>query len=109
MRNIMSLNIPVDFLTKVFLSHLHTDHWGDLDSLWAGGWTGGRTKELEIWGPNGSREDMGTAYAIDGFMRAYNWDYVTRAVKVSSVPGSINVHEFDFKGINQVVYEGNGS
>jgi ribonuclease Z len=24
--------IPLDFLTKVFLSHLHTDHWGDLPS-----------------------------------------------------------------------------
>ena len=108
MRNVMSLNIPADFLTKIFISHLHTDHWGDLDSIWAGGWTGGRTKALEVWGPNGSREDMGTKYAIDGFMRAYNWDYVTRAVKVSSVPGEIKVHEFDFKEINGVVYEENG-
>ena len=37
MRNIASLMIPYEYLTKVFLSHLHTDHWGDLDSLWAGG------------------------------------------------------------------------
>ena len=108
MRNIMSLNIPADFLTKIFISHLHTDHWGDLDNIWAGGWTGGRTKALEVWAPNGSREDMGTKYAIDGFMRAYNWDYVTRAVKVSSVPGEIKVYEFDFKQINGVVYEENG-
>ena len=42
MRNIASLMIPYEYLTKVFLSHLHTDHWGDLDSLWAGGWTAGR-------------------------------------------------------------------
>ena len=27
MRNVMSLNIPADFLTKIFISHLHTDHW----------------------------------------------------------------------------------
>ena len=108
MRNIMSLGIPADFLTKIFLSHLHTDHWGDLNGMWAGGWTGGRTKPLEVWGPSGAREDMGTAYAIDGFMRAFNWDYVTRAVKVASVPGQIIAHEFDFKGINAVVYEENG-
>ncbi len=68
MANIMSLNIPADFLRKIFVSHLHTDHFGDLDNIWAGGWTGGRTGPLEVWGPSGAREDMGTAYAIDGFM-----------------------------------------
>ncbi len=107
MRNIMSLNIPADYLTKIFLSHLHTDHWGDLNGIWAGGWTGGRTGPLEIWGPSGAREDMGTKYAVENFMRAFNWDYVTRAVKVSSVPGTIIAHEFDFKGINEVVYDSN--
>ena len=108
MRNVMALNIPADFLTKIFLSHLHTDHWADLPGLWAGGWTGGRTRPLEVWGPSGAREDMGTKYAIEHFMRTYNWDYVTRAVKVSSVPGSIMVHEFDYRGINEVIYEENG-
>ncbi|MHC4992549.1 MAG: MBL fold metallo-hydrolase, partial [Planctomycetota bacterium] len=108
MANIMSLNIPADYLRKIFLSHLHTDHWGDLDNIWAGGWTGGRTGPLEVWGPSGSREDMGTAWAIDGFMKAYNWDYVTRAVKINSVPGSITVHEFDYRGINEVIYSDNG-
>ncbi len=35
MANVMSLMIPANYLTKVFLSHLHTDHVGDLASLWA--------------------------------------------------------------------------
>jgi ribonuclease Z len=100
--------IPMDFLTKVFLSHLHTDHWGDLAGLWAGGWTAGRTGPLEVWGPSGARPDMGTKHAIDHFMQTYNWDYMTRAAMISPIPGSINVHEFDYKGLNQVVYEGNG-
>ena len=72
MRNVNSLMIPSEFLTKVFISHLHTDHWGDLASLWAGGWTAGRPVPLEVWGPSGRTEDMGTAYAVDGFLRAYN-------------------------------------
>ena len=41
MANAAALMIPYDFLDKVFLSHLHTDHWGDLDALWAGGVDGG--------------------------------------------------------------------
>ncbi len=70
MRNINALMIPAEYLTKVFLSHLHTDHWADLNALWAGGWTAGRPVPLEVWGPSGQTPEMGTAYAIDGFMRA---------------------------------------
>ena len=108
MRNIASLMIPYEYLTKIFLSHLHTDHWGDLDSLWAGGWTAGRPVPLEIWGPAGQTADMGTAYAIGHFLKANNWDKKTREFSITPVAGQITVHEFDYKGINQVVYQANG-
>ena len=106
--NIESLMIPADFLTKVFITHLHTDHWGDLASLWAGGWTRGRTTPLEVWAPKGAREDMGTKYAVEHLLKAYNWDYMTRAVTINPVPGQITVHEFDYKGLNEVVYQEKG-
>ena len=108
MANIASMMIPMDFLTKVFISHLHTDHWGDLAGLWAGGWTAGRTVPLEVWGPSGARPDMGTKHAIEHFMQTYNWDYMTRAAKISPVPGTITVHEFDYKGENKIIYQENG-
>jgi ribonuclease Z len=108
MRNIAALMIPYEYLTKIFLSHLHTDHWGDLDSLWAGGWTAGRPVPLEIWGPKGATENMGTAYAIDHFLKANNWDKTTREFLITPIPGQITVHEFDYKGINEVVYQENG-
>lgn len=100
MRNIQSLSIPADYLTKIFISHLHTDHFGDLAGLWAGGWTGGRTKPLEVWGPSGASEEMGTNYAMEHFMKCYNWDYRTRAAKINSVPGQITAHEFAWDSIN---------
>ncbi len=108
MPNIAALMIPYDFLDKVFLSHLHTDHWGDLSGLWAGGWTAGRTGPLRVWGPSGATPEMGTAYAIDGFRKAYNWDAQTRNFRINPGPGKIKVVEFDYKGENQVVYEKNG-
>jgi len=108
MRNINALMIPPEYLTKVFLSHLHTDHWGDLDGLWAGGWTAGRPVPLEIWGPSGQRPDMGTAYAIEHFLKAFNWDKVTREFKITPVPGQIKVHEFNYKAENKVIYDKNG-
>ncbi|MEK6239192.1 MAG: hypothetical protein N2C14_31120, partial [Planctomycetales bacterium] len=41
-------------------------------------------------------------------LNAYNWDYMTRAVTINPTPGEIKVHEFDYKGVNQVVYEEQG-
>ena len=31
MANVAALMIPYDFLDKVFLTHLHTDHWGQVN------------------------------------------------------------------------------
>jgi len=108
MGNTASLMIPYDYLDKVFLSHLHTDHWGDLATLWAGGWTAGRTKPLRVWGPSGQTKEMGTEYAVENFLKAYNWDYQTRKGALADAPGRIEVTEFDYKGMNQIVYQENG-
>jgi len=108
MANLASLMIPYQYLDKLFLTHLHTDHMGDLDSLWAGGWTAGRPNALRVWGPSGAREDMGTEYSMENFLRHANWDYMTRAVNISPAPGGIETTEFDYKGVNQVVYQENG-
>ncbi len=108
MTNVAALMIPYDFLDKVFLTHLHTDHWGDLATLWAGGWTAGRTKPLQVWGPAGATPEMGTAYAVEHFLKANNWDATTRNFVLSADPGKITVNEFDYKAVNGVVYEKNG-
>ncbi len=108
MANIAALMIPYDFLDKVFLSHLHTDHWGDMAGLWAGGWTAGRTGPLKIWGPSGATTEMGTAYAVEHFLKTYNWDAQTRNFRINPNPGKITVKEFDYKGENVVVYQENG-
>ena len=108
MANLAALMIPYQYLSKLFLTHLHTDHMGDIGSLWAGGWTAGRPNGLRVWGPSGARPDMGTQYAMDNFLKHANWDYKTRAVMISPVPGGIETTEFDYKGINEVVYQEDG-
>jgi ribonuclease Z len=108
MANIASLMIPYDFLDKVFLSHLHTDHWGAFDALWAGGWTAGGAEALKLGGPSGAIPEMGTKAAIEGFMKAFRWDYITRLQKMLPKAGKIEVTEFDYNGENQVVYQENG-
>ena len=108
MVNVASYMIPYDFLDKVFLTHLHTDHWGDLATLWAGGWTAGRTSSLKIWGPSGATEEMGTKYAVENFLRTFNWDLQTRNFKLSAAPGKIDVTEIDYRGENKVIYDVDG-
>ena len=108
MANIASLMIPYQYLDKIFLSHLHTDHMGDLMGLWAGGWTSGRPGPLRIWGPSGATPEMGTKYSMEHFLKFVNWDKTTREAKASTIPGQISVEEFDFKKPNQIVYQENG-
>ena len=73
-----------------------------------GGWTAGRPVPLQVWGPSGQTPEMGTKYAIEHFLKAFNWDYQTRAFKINPTPGEIKVHEFDYKAVNKVIYDENG-
>ena len=108
MANIASLMIPYQYLDKVFLSHLHTDHMGDILGLWAGGWTAGRPNALRVWGPSGATPEMGTKYAMEHFLKFVNWDKVTREFKVTPEPGQVETIEFDFRKEDQIVYQENG-
>ncbi len=108
MANIASLMIPYQYLDKVFLSHLHTDHMGDILGLWAGGWTSGRPNALRVWGPSGQTPEMGTKYAMENFLKFVNWDKTTREFKISPIPGQIETTEFDYKIPDQIVYQENG-
>ena len=71
---IAALQIPYNFLDKVFLGHLHTDHFGDLASLFVGGALAGRQKPLRIWGPSGDKPELGTKYAVERMREMVTWD-----------------------------------
>lgn len=103
-----ALQIPYDYLNKVFLGHLHADHMGDLPALWVGGTINNRTVPLEIWGPTGLTEEYGTKYAIEGLKQFYNWDIATRRGAFVASGQELVVHEFDYREVNQVIYEENG-
>jgi ribonuclease Z len=60
-----ALSIPMDYLDKVFIGHLHSDHFGDLGDLWVGGVIGNRQRPLRIWGPSSSKPELGTKYAVE--------------------------------------------
>ena len=104
---ISSLQIPYDYLDKVFIGHLHADHFGSLAELFIGGGLMGRHKPLRIWGPSGQVPELGTAYAIQKMEEMYTWDLAGRAGN-SDVRGYVTeVTEFDYKETNEVIYQEN--
>lgn len=105
---ISSLQIPYDYLDKVFIGHLHADHFGSLAELFIGGALMGRQKPLRIWGPSGQIPELGTAYAIKKMEEMYTWDLAGRVGLVDFRGYELEVTEFDYTAENAVIYEDNG-
>jgi len=106
--NLGSLEIPYDFLNKLFISHLHTDHMGDLIELYVGGVVAGRIGPLNVWGPTGSEPRLGTKYSMENMKKHVEWDLEGRIGRLPASGFELKVHEFNFKAENHIVYEENG-
>jgi ribonuclease Z len=105
---IAALQIPYNYLDKVFLSHLHTDHFGDLDALFVGGALAGRQRPLRVWGPSGETPERGTKYALEHLRKALTWDLDGRQGLTDPRGYHFDVTEFDYMGVNAIVYQENG-
>jgi ribonuclease Z len=105
-----ALGIPLDYMTKIFISHQHADHMGDLPTLWIYGMQNGRSKPLDIWGPGGGGmpESWGTKAAMDGILKFYNWMLETSKGGLDTRSLAMTVHEFDWSKKNNVIYDENG-
>ncbi len=68
-RRMEALDLPVDQLTAVFLTHYHADHFADLGEVIDRSWILGRRHTLPIHGPAGIKA------IVDGFHQAYALEY----------------------------------
>ena len=93
--------LPAD-VTRVFLTHLHSDHVISLPELYLYPWASqGRTKPFEVWGPEGTRAMMGH------LEKAFAFDIRIRRDVDEKFPGSgIKVVATDVR--EGVVYQANG-
>ena len=106
--NIVALGIPYDYLDKIFLSHLHTDHFGDLASFYVGSWLMNRQVPLNVYGPSGEKPELGTAHAIKHMQEMVRWDVEGRNGRLPPSGRKLIVHEFDYRAENEIVYNKNG-
>ena len=70
--NLMTWRLPVSAARAVFLSHLHSDHIGDLGEFNMQSWVQGRERPLALVGPSGVDK------VARGFNQAYENDHLFR-------------------------------
>jgi ribonuclease Z len=85
--------VPAAQVDTVLLTHLHSDHVGDLGEVAVQSWIGGRKVPLEVYGPSAPDAyalprdaegdtfgKSGTEDVVRGFAQAYNTDAAFRIV-----------------------------
>jgi ribonuclease Z len=103
MQRLVQAGFPMNAVTKLFLTHLHSDHVIGVPDLMLSPWAAApeRKVPLEVWGPDGTRDMMRhleDAFAFDIHMR--------RDVDESFSPDGIRIVSQDIQAGK--VYEENG-
>ena len=107
--NYIAAGFALNELDKVFITHLHVDHFGSLPYLWmfgtsAGGWH----DRLTVYGPSGRTPEYGTAKMVEGMKMMLGWHIDAFSVFPVGVGWDIQVKEFDYKDSGGVIYDKNG-
>ena len=105
---ISALGIPLDQLDKVFLGHLHLDHAGDFPAFYLTGPVNNRLQPLRVWGPNGIKPEWGTQAWAKHMEEMWAWESATRGSVVDPRGLELEVHEFDWEAVNQVIFDEKG-
>ena len=105
--NFTGLHLPVTGTSKVFLSHLHADHIGDMPGLLGSLAKIGRIDPVEIWGGGSDEPELGLAAFVDHMTKALAWDTRSfRGLKATSGAAAIP-HELPYDRPD-TVYQRNG-
>lgn len=77
------MRLPGGAIEAVFLTHLHSDHFGGLGEVNLQSWVNGRKQALEVYGPMGPEalsDAAGTQAVVTGLQEAYRADTQFRVV-----------------------------
>jgi ribonuclease Z len=105
--NFNGLGLPVTATTKVFLSHLHADHVGDMPTLVWSLAKAGRRDLVEVWGPAGEHERFGTQAYTRHLEMAHAWDMQSLSGHPGQSGARMSTTEVPYDH-PEVVYQRNG-
>jgi len=107
--NYVASGIALNEIKKVFITHLHVDHYGALPYVWMfGTWAGGWHERLRVWGPSGATDEYGLDTMIEGMKMMTGWHRDAFSVFPVGKGWDIESNQFDFKDNGGVIYEENG-
>ncbi|WP_158866816.1 guanitoxin biosynthesis MBL fold metallo-hydrolase GntH [Leifsonia sp. AG29] len=105
--NFTGLRLPVTATTKVFLTHLHADHVGDVPTLVWSLAKSGRRDPVELWGPAAEFRPLGTRAYAQMLQAAHAWDMESLCGHPGQSGAEIIAHEVPYDR-PAVAYERNG-
>jgi ribonuclease Z len=107
--NYVASGIALNEIKKVFITHLHVDHFGALPYVWMfGTWAGGWHERLRVWGPSGATPEYGLNTMIEGMKMMTGWHRDAFSVFPVGKGWDIEANEFDFKDNGGLIYDENG-
>ncbi len=107
--NYVAGRFALNELDKVFITHLHVDHFGALPYVYMfGGWAGRWHNPLQVYGPSGRTAEYGTEAMVDGMKKMLGWHRDAFSVFPVGKGHDVDVHEFDFRDNGGVIYDKDG-
>jgi len=107
--NYLASGFALNELDKIFITHLHVDHFGSLPYLYMfGGWAGRWHKPLRIFGPSGRTPEYGTAKMVEGMQMMLGWHMDAFDLFPNGQGWDVEVNEFDFRDNGGVIYDEGG-
>lgn len=108
LRNIVAMQIPLQMVNDIYITHLHVDHFAELPYIYAFAPWMGRWKPLRVTGPSGRTPDLGTKAMIEGMKAMTRWHTYGFNCLPMGDGYEVEVNEFDFTDDNGICYNEDG-
>lgn len=99
-QRLLQLGVAFSSVTRLFLTHLHSDHVVGIPDVWLTGWIRARAEPFRVWGP------AGTVDMMAGLREAFKFDIAVRREDEGLPAEGIATDAADV--VQAVVYEENG-
>jgi ribonuclease Z len=103
------MQVPASRMTKIFYTHLHMDHTSDLAWMYAFGPASDRYTPLRLWGPSGTKPELGAKANLGAIRDLTQWHRPTFEACLSVGQSyELEITELDYRENPGVAYDHNG-